>query len=118
MQRRDTAYLRHILDGIGNVERYIRDFDKVGIRSSTLVQDAVVRQLETIEEAVSRLSREFRSSHPEVPWQDIAGMCNKLIHDYFGVEIEEVGITAQDDVPASSVSSFPFSRTRTQSGAP
>ena len=99
MPRDDTVYLQHILDAIAKVEEYIAGLDEVNFRNSTLVQDAVIRQLEIIGEAVRRLSPEFRSSHPEVSWQDIAGMRNKLIHDYFGVDIEKVWITAQDDLP-------------------
>ena len=57
-------------------------------------------QLEIIGEASKRLSREVRASCPNVPWQDIAGMRDKLIHDYFGVDLEAVGLTARDDVPA------------------
>jgi uncharacterized protein with HEPN domain len=99
MPRDDTVYLHHILDAIAKVEEYLQGLDETDFRSSTLVQDAVIRQLEIIGEAVRRPSPEFRSSHPHVPWQDIAGMRNKLIHDYFGVDIEKVWITAQDDVP-------------------
>ena len=97
--RNDTVYLHHILDAIAKVEEYVQGLDETGFRSSTLIQDAVIRQLEIIGEAVRRLSPEFRTSCPEVPWQDITGMRTKLIHDYFGVDIEKAWITAQDDIP-------------------
>ena len=99
MSREDTVYLKHIRDAIARVEEYLQGVDEAEFRKSSLIQDAVIRQIEIIGEAVKRLSSQFRSSCPDIPWQDIAGMRDKLIHDYFGVDIEKVWITAQDDIP-------------------
>jgi uncharacterized protein with HEPN domain len=59
----------------------------------------VIRQLEIIGEATKRLSQAARADSDSIPWQDIAGMRDKLIHDYFGVDLEAVWLTARDDVP-------------------
>ena len=64
-----------------------------------LVQDGVIRQLEIIGEATKRLSNAVRVDYPSIPWQDMAGMRDKLIHDYFGVDMEAVWLTAKDDIP-------------------
>lgn len=64
-----------------------------------LVQDGVIRQLEIIGEATKRLSSEMCARCPNVPWQDIAGMRDKLIHDYFGVDLDAVWLTACNDIP-------------------
>ncbi|MCF6265334.1 MAG: DUF86 domain-containing protein [Desulfuromusa sp.] len=64
-----------------------------------LLQDGVIRQLEIIGEATKNLSKNVRDMAPDVPWKDMAGMRDKLIHQYFGVDIEAVWATAQLDLP-------------------
>jgi uncharacterized protein with HEPN domain len=64
-----------------------------------LVQDGVIRQIEIIGEATKRLSKETKENHSDIPWKDIAGMRDKLIHDYFGVDIDAVWDTVKKDIP-------------------
>ena len=63
------------------------------------MQDALIRRIEIIGEAVKNLPREFRDRYPVIPWGDIAGMRDKLMHHYFGVDSEVVWRTVQDDIP-------------------
>jgi uncharacterized protein with HEPN domain len=65
-----------------------------------LIQDGAIRQIEIIGEATKRLSKEIRKSHPKIPWKDIAGMRDKLIHDYLGVDLAAVWDTVKKDIPA------------------
>ncbi len=99
MQRDEHVYLRHVLDAIVRVERYTEGVDDRKFRDELLVQDGVIRQLEIIGEAVKQLSVAFRKQHPQVPWQDIAGTRDKLIHHYFGVSLDKVWLMVERDIP-------------------
>ena len=99
MKTDQSAFLNHILDAIKKIEKYTKGIDEEAFKKNDLVQDGVIRQIEIIGEAVKRLSNDIKSQSPDVPWQDIAGMRDKLIHDYFGVDIDTVWLTVQKDIP-------------------
>lgn len=103
MKHRDTVYLRHIIDAVVKVETYLHGKSEEAFHQDTLLQDGVIRQIEIIGEATKRLSGELRAKYGHLPWQDIAGMRDKLIHDYFGVDIGQVWLTAVEDLPALKV---------------
>lgn len=99
MKRDDRLYLKHILDSITQIGEYIAGLDYNTFLQAKLVQDGVIRQLEIIGEATKNVSDSLKKNNPAVPWKDIAGMRDKLIHNYFGVDIQAVWETAQDDLP-------------------
>lgn len=99
MKRDETVYLRHILDAINRIEEYLTGVEEANFHEQYLIQDGVIRQLEIIGEAVKHLSKKLRNRYPYIPWQDIAGVRDKLIHQYFGVDIEEVWLMVSEDIP-------------------
>src|SRR5690625_2599685 len=81
----DNVYLRHILECIQNIESYITN-GKNDFFSSKLIQDTIIRNLEIVDEATKRISQELRDQHPQLPWREMAGLRDVLIHNYFGVD--------------------------------
>jgi uncharacterized protein with HEPN domain len=97
--KRDRAYLKHILEAISNIEKFVEGLTKEDFLKNVEKQYAVVRGLEIIGEATKNLSRELKAKHREIPWRDIAGMRNKLIHKYFGIDLELVWVTIKNKLP-------------------
>lgn len=100
MKRDEKVYILHMLDAITRIEVYLENVKEDKFQDETLTQDAVIRQLEIIGEAAKQVSSEIRDKYDEIPWKDISGMRDKLIHDYFGVDIDEVWLTTKNDLPA------------------
>ncbi len=85
----DTVYLIHILECIAKIDDNTKS-GKIAFMQTTLIQNGVIINLEIIEEAVKMLSPGFRESHEKIPWGQIAGIRDVLIHDYMGVDLDMV----------------------------
>ncbi len=96
---KDKLYLLHIVDSINKIQLYTSNVSEQGFIENEMMQDAVIRKLEIIGEAVKKISNKLKKENQVIPWRDIAGMRDKLIHDYFGVDIEKVWLTIVDDLP-------------------
>ena len=94
----DTVYLRHLQDCIRRFEVNVAEGRDRFMASHTL-QDAVLRNLQTMAESAQRVSDDLKAKHPEVEWRRIAAFRNVLVHDYLGIDIERVWEITQRDVP-------------------
>lgn len=90
MEKDPNVFVIHIIESIKAIEKYTDGVTKEKFLTSDQTQDAVLRRLEIIGEAVKNLPADFRADHPEIPWLKIAGMRDILIHKYFGVDINLV----------------------------
>ena len=94
----DRLYLIHIGECIERIESYVRGMDRAAFLKSSLVQDAVIRNLQMMAESTQRLSDALKADHPEVEWYKIAGFRNVLVHDYLAVDVARVWKIVQAEV--------------------
>jgi len=99
MPKDNYIYIEHIKTCIEKIFTFTKGFSEEMFMENVIVQDAVIRNFEIIGEATKKLSKEFRLNHNDIPWKDIAGMRDILIHDYFGVDIVAVWETILNYLP-------------------
>jgi uncharacterized protein with HEPN domain len=94
----DRIYLLHIQDAVRRIFDYTRD-GRDFFFADAKTQDAVMRNIEIIGEATKNISATLKSAHADIPWKQIAGMRDTLIHRYFGVKLDLVWQVVEDDLP-------------------
>ncbi|MFH1094612.1 MAG: DUF86 domain-containing protein [Candidatus Micrarchaeota archaeon] len=99
MSRDVSALLVDMLESIHKIETYAAGLDEKSFGSDSRAQDAVIRRLEIIGEASKGLPERIKTGYPHVPWKEIAGMRDVLIHSYFGVNATRVWNVVQTDLP-------------------
>ena len=94
----DRVYLRHILRCISRIQEYTAG-GREAFFSSALIQDGTLRNLQTMAESTQRLSAELKSRRPDIGWPALAGFRNTIVHDYMGVDLEQIYRAVEHDVP-------------------
>jgi len=98
--RHDRLYLYDIIECCDRVADYINGVREEDYQVNQMLQDALVRNIEVVGEAVKNLSREITDAHPNIAWSQIARMRDKIAHHYFRINLDVVWKTATDDLPA------------------
>ena len=98
MSRDPRLYLEDIIEACGKVQRFCEGLDESRFVADELLQDAVLRNLEVIGEAVKRLPADWKDGAPEIPWRDIAGFRDVIAHAYFGVDLGLVWSVVSGDL--------------------
>ena len=97
-KRKPDVYLQDILESINHIQQFLDGVSEQDFYENVEKQDAVLRRLEIIGEAVKHLPQHVRNNHPGVPWRQIAGIRDIIIHEYFGVTLEMIWIVATEDI--------------------
>ncbi len=99
MRRDDLIRVRHMLESAGEAILFVRSRTRKDLDNNRMLTLSIVKSVELIGEAASRISKESRELYPEIPWNDIVAMRNRLIHVYFDIDLDRVWDTVSDDLP-------------------
>ena len=99
MLKDDLIRIRHMLDAAKEAKSFIKNKKRTDLDTNRMLVLSLVKSIEIVGEAASKVTRESRDSYPEVPWLNIIGMRNRLIHVYFDIDLDRVWDTITDDLP-------------------
>jgi uncharacterized protein with HEPN domain len=93
-------FLEHIIESIQLIEKYAHHLTAEKFQTDIAMQDAIMRRLEIVGEAVKNIPASFKAHHPDIPWKQMAGMRDILIHEYFSVDVSLTWAVVQNELPA------------------
>jgi uncharacterized protein with HEPN domain len=99
-KRRDKEYLADVVEAVQRIVSYTAELSYEEFLADRKTQDAVLRNLQVMGEAVKKLSALVKQAHPHLPWKQVAGMRDKVVHDYFGINYDIVWALAKQELPA------------------
>jgi uncharacterized protein with HEPN domain len=99
MNKNPEFYLGHVLESIEKIKKFTDGMNKSEFFENDLVIDAVIRNIEIIGEAIKNLPQDFKKKHKDIPWKDISGMRDRIVHFYFGLDLDVIWDTIQVDIP-------------------
>jgi len=99
MKKDPKIFIEHILESIEEIEKYSLHATQETFSKMTMMQDAIIRRIEIIGEATKKLPKPFKGKYPKMPWKEMAGMRDRLIHFYFGIDYKLVWETIKKKIP-------------------
>lgn len=99
MKKEARPFIFDIFDSINKIESYTKNISKSKFLKNSKIQDAVIRRIEILGEATKNIPEEFKKTYAEIPWSEIAKTRDKLIHGYFGINLERVWVIIKKDLP-------------------
>jgi uncharacterized protein with HEPN domain len=99
MEKENSVFINHILDSINAIEDFSKGISQGELKTNRLIQSAIVREIEIIGEAVKNISESFKTNHAEIPWREIVGTRDKMIHHYFGIDLTILWNIIKLDLP-------------------
>jgi uncharacterized protein with HEPN domain len=100
MQKDDWVRLRHMLEASKEVISFMAGQNRQSLEKNRMLALSLIRLIEIIGEAATKITKQFQKDHPEIPWAQIVTMRHRLIHAYFDVDLDRVWDTAQKDIPS------------------
>lgn len=97
--RNHIHYLEDMLESMQRIQRYTEGLSFEEFTSSTLKTDAVIRNLEIIGEAAKNIPESLKSKYPEIPWRSMYGLRNYMVHEYFGIDFDNIWKIIKDELP-------------------
>jgi uncharacterized protein with HEPN domain len=99
MKKTPIFFLEHIIEAAGEIATYVEGISQENFINDSMRYNATIRMITVIGEAISQLESNFKNSYPEIPWQQIKSMRNRLIHEYWQTDLEQVYISATKETP-------------------
>lgn len=99
MKRNDLIRIRHILDAVNEALSFARNRTRADLASDRMLTLSLIKSIELMGEAASKVSSETREENPRIPWESMIAMRNRLIHVYFDIDVDRVWDTVTEDLP-------------------
>ena len=100
MSKRDNVLLIHdMIESVQKIMTYTRDMSFDQFKSDSKTVDAVIRNFEVIGEAATRLTENYKNNNPEIEWSHLRGFRNRIVHEYFGIDLEIVWHIIEENLP-------------------
>jgi uncharacterized protein with HEPN domain len=100
MVKEDLIRIKHMLESAQEAMSFIKGRRRTDLKKNRMLSLSIVKSIEIIGEAASKVSKKTRNKYPEIPWANIIGMRNRLIHVYFGIDLDRVWDTVKGDLPS------------------